>query len=645
MSPSSPHPAPEKSNGRGMGPASLSDTTGTATKRRSALRRFLVYVKPYRWLVASAAFMGILKFCLPLLFPLVLKFITDDLLGAHPGSTDAISRVMREYAQWLISHLPFLGDGRFGMLNAVALTMFLIYVLLSIATYYRSMMAGRVGQRMIFDMRYDMYQHLQRMSHSFYSNQKSGSIVSRFMSDIALAQNFVGSALTNVWMDGASLFFVVYILFYLEPSLAWISLAAMPFYVFVIRYMSPLIKKSSRRSQEKLEEMSGDLQEKIAGMTVVKAFVQERREARRFFKTSHELTDMFLRNIRLGAFNQMYTGFLTTAAPLIVVWIAAFFVLREQMSVGTMIAFYGYLGSLYLPLQRFSELGLVVSNSMAAIERIFELMDVMPEVREKPDAMGLPPARGHIRFAQVSFSYDSKLATLFDLNFEIKPGEVVALVGQSGSGKSSLVGLIPRFYDVTTGQVLIDGHDVRDLTFKSLRGQIGMVLQETVLFSATLRENLLYGNPRASDAELHQAAQMANTMEFIERLPNNFETPIGERGIKLSGGQRQRIAIARAFLKNPRILILDEATSALDSESEHLIQDALWRLMKGRTTIIIAHRLSTIIHTDRIFVMHEGRIVETGRHADLFAAGGQYTRLARKQFRDTIAPMAEMAAN
>lgn len=592
--------------------------------------------------------MGILKFCLPLLFPLVLRFITDDILGqSRPeAGTDAISRAMTEYARWLSSYLPFLGSGRFGLLNAIALSMVLAYFLLAIATYYRSVLAGRAGQRLVFDLRYDLYLHLQRMAHSFYANHQSGAIVSRFMSDIALAQNFVGSALTNVWMDGASLFFVIYVLFYLEPRLAWVALGVMPFYVLIIRYMSPLIKKSSRRSQEKLEEMSGDLQEKIAGMTVVKAFVQERREARRFFRTSHQLTDMFLYNIRLGALNQMFTGFLTTAAPLIVVWIASLFVLQQEMTVGTMIAFYGYLGSLYLPLQRFSELGLVVSNSMAAIERIFELMDVMPEVQEQPNALVLPPARGQVRFVHVNFSYDHNLPTLFDLNFEIKSGEVVALVGQSGAGKSSLVSLIPRFYDVTSGRVLIDGHDVRNLTFKSLRGQIGLVLQETVLFSATLRENLLYGNPRASDQELRRATEMANAVEFIECLPNGFETLIGERGVKLSGGQRQRIAIARAFLKNPRILILDEATSALDSESEHLIQDALWRLMRGRTTIIIAHRLSTVIHADRIFVIHEGRIVETGRHADLFAAGGHYTRLARKQFRDTVAaPVVEIVPN
>lgn len=614
----------------------MTETTPSRAGTKSALRRFLVYVKPYRWLVAGAAFMGILKFCLPLLFPLVLKFITDDLLGQPQASPDSISRAMTAYAQWVSSHLPLLGSGKYAMLNVIALTMLIIYIGLSVATYYRSTLSGRVGQRMIFDMRHQMFLHLQRMSHSFYANHQSGAIVSRFMSDIALAQNFVGSALTNVWMDGASLIFVVYILFYLEPRLAWASLAVMPFYVFIIHYMSPLIKKSSRRSQEKLEEMSGDLQEKIGGMTVVKAFVQERREARKFFKTSHQLTNMFMKNIRLGAFNQMYTGFLTITAPLIVVWIAAYFVLNKQMSVGTMIAFYGYLGSLYLPLQRFSELGLVVNNSMAAIERIFELMDVMPEVQEKSNAVVLPPSRGQVKFQKVNFSYDNKLATLFDLDFEIKHGEVVALVGQSGSGKSSLVSLIPRFFDVSSGAVLIDGYDVRELTFKSLRGQIGVVLQETILFSATLKENLLYGNPRGSDQDLLNAAKMANALEFIEKLPNGFDTQIGERGVKLSGGQRQRVAIARAFLKNPRILILDEATSALDSESEHLIQDALWRLMQGRTTIIIAHRLSTITHANRIFVMHEGRIVETGRHAELLAAGGQYTRLARKQFRDTI---------
>lgn len=613
----------------------------------SPLRRFLAYVKPYRGLVAGAAFMGILKFSLPLLFPLALKFITDDLLVGRAPETyqpDALSRFFHWWATHLTAWLPFLGEDKIGLLNAVALSMLIVYLVLAVATFYRSWLAGVAGQRLVFDLRFDFYQHIQSMSHNFFAGQRSGNIVSRFMSDVALAQNFVGSALTNVWMDGVSLFFVVYILFYLEPRLAWVALAVMPLYVVLIRFMSPRIKKASRSAQEKLEEMSGDLQEKIGGMSVIKAFHQEKREARRFFQVSHRLFDFFKRNVYLNSWNQAFSGFLTTVAPLVVVWIASLFVLRAQMTVGTMIAFYGFLGSLYLPLQRFSELGLIVSNSLAAIERLFEYFDMQPQISEAPEAQALPVLRGHVRFEHVNFAYDNQLPALRDIDFEIRAGEMAALVGASGSGKSTLVSLIPRFYDATSGRVLIDGHDIRTATFKTLRRQIGIVLQDSILFSATLRENLLYGRPKASAAEILAAAEAANAMEFIKSLPEGLDTVLGERGIKLSGGQRQRVAIARAFLKNPAILILDEATSSLDSESEHLIQEALARLMRGRTTIVIAHRLSTVVEADKIVVLQNGRVVEIGRHEELLRRGGHYAFLARRQFRDTMMPLRAQAA-
>ncbi len=614
--------------------------------KRSALRRFLAYVKPYRDLVAGAAFMGVLKFCLPLLFPLALKFITDDILsGQSPwqSTRDATNEFFLWWTTRVAGWLPFLGNGKSALLNALALTMVAVYFLLAIATFYRSWLAGVAGQRLVFDLRFDFYRHIQSMSHNFFSGQRSGNIVSRFMSDVTLAQNFVGSALTNVWMDGASLVFVISILFYLEARLAWVALAVMPCYVVLIRYMSPRIKKASRSAQEKLEEMSGDLQEKINGMSVIKAFHQERREARRFFRVSHHLFDHFKKNVYLNSWNQAYSGFLTTVAPLVVVWVAAVFVLRTEMTVGTMIAFYGFLGSLYLPLQRFSELGLIVSNSLAAIERIFEYFDMPPQIQEKPGAGTLPAIRGHIRFERVNFAYDNQLPALNDIDFDIKPGEMVALVGASGSGKSTLVSLIPRFYDVSSGRVLIDNHDLREVTFKSLRRQIGLVLQDSILFSATLRENLLYGRPQATEAEMIVAAEAANALDFVKSLPQGFDTFVGERGVKLSGGQRQRVAIARAFLKNPRILILDEATSSLDSESEHLIQEALARLMRGRTTIVIAHRLSTVVEADKIVVLKNGRVMEIGRHQELILRGGHYAFLARRQFRDTTPLRAEAA--
>ncbi|NUO81758.1 ABC transporter ATP-binding protein, partial [candidate division KSB1 bacterium] len=533
-------------------------------RKPSPLRRFLAYVKPYRGLVAGAAFMGILKFCLPLLFPLALKFITDDILvtqAPEQYTPDATSRFFHWWTTHLSTWLPFLGEGKMGSLNALALSLLLVYIVLAIATFYRSWLAGVAGQRLVFDLRFDFYQHIQSMSHNFFAGQRSGNIVSRFMSDVALAQNFVGSALTNVWMDSASLFFVVYILFYLETRLAWVALGVMPFYIVLIRFMSPRIKKASRSAQERLEEMSGDLQEKIGGMSVIKAFHQERRETRRFFQVSHKLFNHFKDNVYLNSWNQALSGFLTTVAPLVVVWIASVFVLRAQMTVGTMIAFYSFLGSLYLPLQRFSELGLIVSNSLAAIERLFEYFDMQPQITEASDARTLPSVRGHVRFEHVNFAYDNQLAALSDIDFEIRAGEMVALVGASGSGKSTLVSLLPRFYDATSGRVLIDGHNIREVTFKSLRRQIGIVLQDSILFSATLRENLLYGRPKAGESEILTAAEAANAMEFIKTLPEGLNTVIGERGLKLSGGQRQRVAIARAFLKNPAILILDEATS------------------------------------------------------------------------------------
>ncbi len=613
----------------------------------SPLWRFLAYVKPYRSLVAGAAFMGILKFSLPLLFPLVLKYITDDILvgqtqeGYQP---DATSRFIHWWVGLVNSWLPFFGEGQLGTLHTVAVSMLFVYVVLAVATFYRSWLAGVAGQRLVFDLRFDFYQHIQSMSHNFFTGQRSGNIVSRFMSDVTLAQNFVGSALTNVWMDSVSLFLVVFILFYLEPRLAWVSLAVMPLYMLLIRFMSPRIKKASRSAQEKLEEMSGDLQEKIGGMSVIKAFHQEKREARRFFQVSHKLFDFFKDNVYLNSWNQALSGFLTTVAPLLVVWIASIYVLETRMSVGTMIAFYSFLGSLYLPLQRFSELGLIVSNSLAAIERLFEYFDMQPQILESPTARALPVVRGHVRFEAVHFAYDNQLSALSAIDCEIHAGEMVALVGASGSGKSTLVSLIPRFYDVTSGRILIDGQDIREVTFKSLRQQIGIVLQDSILFSTTLRENLLYGRSKASESEIIAAAEAANAMEFIKNLPDGLNTVIGERGVKLSGGQRQRVAIARAFLKNPAILILDEATSSLDSESEHLIQEALGRLMRGRTTIVIAHRLSTVVEADKIIVLQNGRIVEIGRHEELLHSRGHYAFLARRQFRDTIKPLRALAA-
>jgi len=608
-----------------------------SSRPRSPLLRFLGYVKPHGWLIAGAAGCGVLKFTLPLVFPLVLKYLTDVLLARTPAAHhEATNLWFERWCGFVLGRAPWLGSGASGRLTVIGLSVLVLYAALGVGSYYRSYLAGKAGHRLIFDLRYALYQHIQSMSHSFFDERRSGAIVARFVSDIQLAQNFVGSALTNVWMDGASLGFVVWILFVLERRLAWVAIGVIPLYVLVIRHFSPRIKAASQSVQEMIEDFSGDLQEKIAGVGVVKAFGREQHEADRFYRTSRDLFDLTMTNVKLSAASQAATTFLTAAAPLIVVWTAGAMILGGTLTVGTMIAVYAYLGSLYLPLQRFSELSVVISNSLAAMDRIFEFFDIRPEVAEAPGAVRLSPAAGRVEFRDVSFRYATRgngRPALRHIALRVEPGETVAIVGRSGAGKSTLVSLLPRFYDVSEGAVLVDGVDVRQVTLASLRDQIGIVPQDPILFSGSLRENLLYARPSASDAELVAAMDAANATEFIAQLPDGDLTLIGERGVRLSGGQRQRIAIARAFLKDPPILILDEATSALDSESENLIHDALRRLMAGRTTLIIAHRLSTVMNADRIVALEDGEVVEVGRHAELLARGGVYSQLYDEQFR------------
>ncbi len=577
-----------------------------------SLREFLSYVRPYRWQLFWATACGILKFNVPLVFPWALKEIIDEYLAtpgvAHPGEI-----------HWIMIGLLFM------------------YVFWAVITYLRSYLSDRTGQRIIFDLRHELYTHLQRMWVGFYDKRRIGSIASRDLGDIAVAQNLVGAAVTNTVMDLSCIFLIAWILFAMNWKLALVAIAILPLYVALNWVFKTRIKRLGQLAQRQMEEIAGDVSEKLAGMAFVQSNTREKTEELRFVRESRRYFSHLLSVVKTNALAAATVGFLTSAAPVLVVWYGAVQVIGGELTVGELTAFFAYLGMFYGPLNRLTELNILVANSVSAIERVFEVFHTSPEIVDRPAARDVRSVRGEIEFRGVSFAYDASGPVLSDIDLHIAAGERVALVGHSGSGKSTLVKLLPRFYDVATGAITIDGIDIRDIRLKSLRRQIAMVPQEPILFSGTVEENIHYGRRQATVEEIRAAAVAADADEFIARMPAGYQSEIGEGGARLSGGERQRIALARAFLRNAPVLILDEATSALDSESESSIQQALESLMEGRTTLIIAHRLSTVQSADRIIVFERGRILESGAHADLLLRpGGLYRRLYSEQFRGSL---------
>jgi ABC-type multidrug transport system fused ATPase/permease subunit len=569
-------------------------------------RTYYQFVKPYKHLIAFTLIIGMIKFAIPLASPLLIKYIVDDLVMADLTLQDKLERLY-----WVIG---------------IGIVLF-IFVRGPIE-YYRQYYAQLVVSRILFDIRNTLYAHIQKLSVRFYQNRKVGEIISRFINDVEQTKNLVEVGLMNVWLDLFTLVLVTGIMLYLNPLLTLAAISIIPLYAIAVKILYKRLRMLTKDRSQALAEVQAYLHERIQGIPVIRSFTLERYEESWFGRKNTNFLDKAISQTRWNALTVSIINTLTDIAPLLVLGYGAYEVMQGKLSLGAFVAFFGYLERMYGPLRRLVNASTVLTQASASLERVVEFMNEPYEIADQSNAIELHASKGQIEFDHVWFKYqETQDWALRDISLQVKSGQTVALVGPSGGGKSTLVGLLPRFYDIQAGDIRLDGNSITALTQLSLRKQIGIVLQDNILFSGSIRENISMGDPEASEEMIIAAATAANAHGFIEELPSGYHTEIGERGVKLSGGQKQRIAIARVFLKNPSILVLDEATSALDLESEHLIQQSLDLLAKGRTTLIVAHRLSTITHADQIIVIDGGEIKERGTHKELMDLKGIYFNL------------------
>lgn len=576
-----------------------------------SVKRYLKFVKPYNWQIILTLIIGVIKFAIPLFIPLLMKIVIDDIIGSPTmGSEEKTQQLF----YWLGG------------------TIIVFFIIRPPVEYYRQYYAQYVSNKILYDIREYLYSHLQKLSLSYYSNTRAGEVISRVINDVEQTRNFVMIGLMNVWLDLATILIAIAIMLTMDVPLTLVTLIAFPFYGYSVKHFFGKLRVLTRKRSQALADVQSHLHERVAGISVVKSFSLEEVEQERFEKTNDNFLEKAIDHTKWNAKAFAVVNTITDVAPLLVLMYAGHQVINGSLSVGTMVAFIAFIERLYSPLRRLVNSSTTLTQSFASMDRVYELMEEKYDIVDRDDAEELPAIHGDLEFKDVGFSYEvGDDAVLKHINFSAKQGETIALVGMSGGGKSTIVSLIPRFYDVTEGQILIDGYDIRDVKIKSLREQIGIVMQDSILFSDSVKSNILMGKPDATDEEVFAASIAANAHDFINSLPEGYETTVGERGVKLSGGQKQRIAIARVFLKNPALLILDEATSALDLESEALIQDSLERLTSERTTLIVAHRLSTITHADKIIVVDGGGINEMGTHNELMNKKGTYYNLFQVQ--------------
>ncbi len=542
------------------------------------------------------------------------------------------------YLPWIIKDMidKVLAEKDMEMLNLIAAGIVVTFFIRGVFYYGQSYLVSFVGQRVIIDVRDVLFQKFQRLPLSYFDRHQTGEIMSYITNDVAALQNALVDRLIELVTESSIFFGSLVMMVMLDWKLSLLTLIVVPLVGQAMKIFGQRLKASGTVIQERLADITSTMQESISAVRVVKSFVREDFEIDRFHRQNELNFKAEMKNIQIMSLLTPTVEFLAAVAVTVIVWFGGYEVVNGVITAGTLVAFLTYAVNLANPVKRISRVYGAIQKAMAGADRVFAIMDLPETIADKPEALPLPPVAGRVELDHVSFGYEEGKTALADISLTVEPGQMIAFVGPSGAGKSTIANLIPRFYDVTGGVIRVDGHDVRDVTLDSLRQQIGIVPQETMLFSASVRENIRYGRLDASDEEIIQAAKDANAHEFIMELPEGYDTRIGERGLNLSGGQRQRIAIARAILKDPRVLILDEATSALDTESEKIVQAALDRLMVGRTSFVIAHRLSTIFEADQIYVIDGGQVREHGSHQELLAAGGLYSNLYNIQFSKAI---------
>ena len=568
--------------------------------------RILSYIKPYMHRLIFAMFCTIMAAAGNLYIPWIIKDMIDEVLADKNGT----------------------------MLNWIAASIIAIFVVRGLFWYGQNYLMSYVGQSVIIDIRAAVLKKLQRLSVSFYDKNKTGTIMSYVTNDVNALQSAMVENTIEMITEGFILIGSVVAMIYLDWRLTLFTVCTFPVILWFMEFFGKKIRKTGGRIQECTADITSVLQESVASARVIKSFVREDYEVDRFDVENRANFRANMKNAQLMATLTPVVELVAAIGVTMIIWYGGNNVINGTITAGSLVAFLTYAVNISNPIKRLTRVIGNIQKALAAAQRVFMIIDMPEEIAESRDAKQLPEVSGKVEFKNVSFAYDDKGNVITDLSFSVKPGEVIAIVGPSGAGKSTIANLLPRFYDVNKGDIKIDGHSVREVTLDSLREQVGIVPQETMLFNGSVYNNILYGRLDATKEEIEAAAKAANAHDFIMQLTDGYETKLGDRGVNLSGGQRQRIAIARAILKNPRILILDEATSALDTESERVVQEALDRLMVGRTSFVIAHRLSTVKNADKILVLEKGNLVESGTHDELLALDGLYAHLYKIQYRN-----------